>query len=167
APAASPPRSNAPSVPSSTASSTLSVATNNTTTPSTPASTSRRSGFFSRFTGGLTASASLSLSSSMTSLSLETCVHAERGSVDELYWVTLDDHLTSLRKSAGNDAKKLARVFRSILDNDRASHGNNPAAINAVPEDEVVDERQQQVNKAFVSSTERDDAQPSPSGSPA
>ncbi|KAH9924401.1 uncharacterized protein B0H18DRAFT_1119938 [Fomitopsis serialis] len=61
------------------------------------------------------------------------------------YWVTLDDHLTSLRKSAGNDAKKLARVFRSILDNDRASHGNNPAAINAVPEDEVVDERQQQV----------------------
>ncbi|KAH9930772.1 uncharacterized protein B0H18DRAFT_993499 [Fomitopsis serialis] len=84
-PATSPPRSNTPSVASSAASSTLSVATNNTTTPSTPASTiSRRSGFFSRFTGGLTASAPSSLSSSMTSLSLETRVHAERGSVDEL-----------------------------------------------------------------------------------
>ncbi|KAH9843146.1 outer membrane protein Iml2/Tetratricopeptide repeat protein 39 [Rhodofomes roseus] len=84
-PATSPPRSNTPSVASSAASSTLSVASTSTTTPSAPASIlSRRSGFFSRFTGGASASTPSSLSPSMTSLSLETRVHAERGSVDEL-----------------------------------------------------------------------------------
>ncbi|KAH9934275.1 uncharacterized protein B0H18DRAFT_1115008 [Fomitopsis serialis] len=99
----------------------------------------------------------------MTSLSLETRVHAERGSVDELI---LDVHLTTLRKSADNDDKKM-HVLRSILDNDRATRRNNPAAINAVPEDEVVDEPQQQVNEAFIASTEGDHAQPSPSRSSA
>ncbi|KZT71236.1 hypothetical protein DAEQUDRAFT_763848 [Daedalea quercina L-15889] len=75
-PAPSPPQSNTPSTVSSAASSTLSVATTSTAAPSTPASTiSKRSGFFSRFT---------SVSSSTTSLPLETRVHAERGSVDEL-----------------------------------------------------------------------------------
>ncbi|KAH9918438.1 uncharacterized protein B0H18DRAFT_1106933 [Fomitopsis serialis] len=115
----SPPRSNAPSVASSAASSTLSVATNNTTTPSTPASTVSKS----RSVGSPDAPAS------------------SAGS--RAYWVIPDVHLTTLRKSAGNDDKKM-HVFRSILDNDRASHGNNPAAINVVPEEEVVDEQQQQ-----------------------
>ncbi|KAI0685454.1 hypothetical protein BC835DRAFT_1456620 [Cytidiella melzeri] len=87
------------------------------------------------------------------------------------YWVTLDEHLASLRKKTGGDKMKLAhyvalhslaqnvsegmiRVFKSVLDNDRGAHGNNADAISLVSEDKVVDERQQQVDEAFLVSSD-------------
>ncbi|KAI0684054.1 hypothetical protein BC835DRAFT_1422633 [Cytidiella melzeri] len=48
------------------------------------------------------------------------------------YWVTLDEHLASLREKTGGDEMKLARVFKSVLDNDRRAHGNNVSQISNV-----------------------------------
>ncbi|KAJ7495329.1 hypothetical protein FB451DRAFT_1387367 [Mycena latifolia] len=63
------------------------------------------------------------------------------------FWNKLDENLAWIRANAKYDETKIAKAFKLILNNDRASHGNS--ADYKLPEDAVVDSWQLSVDDSI------------------
>ncbi|TFY52144.1 hypothetical protein EVG20_g10687 [Dentipellis fragilis] len=71
------------------------------------------------------------------------------------FWCTLDEQLALIREKSKGDPVKLLRSFKAILEKDIEKYGDdNLTALDSLPEDDVVDDRQQQVVDAIDASAE-------------